>query len=183
MKWGVRKDSPYWSEWTDLNRRPSAPKADALPGCATLHQNSRTVSSSGRNRISQCHPLQRCGHISGTYLKGQTVLATLLSSRRMQYHPSRTQFSYPFTLISVISTNTNCLNIYWWKSIHSTHCFDNIFPINKTINHIVITTIHLSVHIIEPFRWIEQLYDNQRPHITPLVALPQWKSTLPPYFE
>jgi len=104
-------------------------------------------------------------------LKGQTVLATLLSSRRMQYHPSRTQFSYPFTLISVISTNTNRLNIYWWKPIHSTHCFDNIFPINKTINHIVITTIHLSVHIIEPFRWIEQLYDNQRPHITPLVAL------------
>jgi len=26
-------------------------------------------------------------------LKGQTVLATLLSSRRMRYHPSRTQFS------------------------------------------------------------------------------------------
>ena len=24
-----------WSGWTDSNRRPSAPKADALPGCAT----------------------------------------------------------------------------------------------------------------------------------------------------
>ena len=25
-----------WSEWRDLNPRRSAPKADALPGCATL---------------------------------------------------------------------------------------------------------------------------------------------------
>ena len=23
--------SPFWSGWTDSNRRPSAPKADALP--------------------------------------------------------------------------------------------------------------------------------------------------------
>ena len=26
----------YWSEWQDSNLRPSAPKADALPDCATL---------------------------------------------------------------------------------------------------------------------------------------------------
>ena len=70
-----------WSGWRDLNPRPSGPKPDALPSCATPHQNSGTVSSPGRNRISQGHPLQRCGHTSGTYLKGQTVLATLLSTR------------------------------------------------------------------------------------------------------
>ena len=25
-----------WSEWRDLNPRPSLPESDALPGCATL---------------------------------------------------------------------------------------------------------------------------------------------------
>jgi hypothetical protein len=32
-----------WSEWQDSNLRPSAPKADALPACATL----RCVSRAG----------------------------------------------------------------------------------------------------------------------------------------
>ena len=27
-----------WSEWRDSNSRPSGPKPDALPGCATLRQ-------------------------------------------------------------------------------------------------------------------------------------------------
>ena len=27
-----------WSEWRDSNPRPSGPKPDALPGCATLRR-------------------------------------------------------------------------------------------------------------------------------------------------
>src|SRR6185437_1687338 len=34
----VRKQKQAWSERRDLNTRPSAPKADALPGCATLRR-------------------------------------------------------------------------------------------------------------------------------------------------
>ena len=33
--------SPKWSEWRDSNPRHPAPKAGALPGCATLRQNFR----------------------------------------------------------------------------------------------------------------------------------------------
>ncbi|EPH41698.1 hypothetical protein STRAU_5235 [Streptomyces aurantiacus JA 4570] len=32
---GHERGGPSWSGWRDLNPRPSAPKADALPSCAT----------------------------------------------------------------------------------------------------------------------------------------------------
>src|SRR5262245_7010393 len=31
-----KKSGKIWSEWQDLNLRPPAPEAGALPGCATL---------------------------------------------------------------------------------------------------------------------------------------------------
>ena len=34
---------PCWSEWRDSNPRPSGPKPDALPDCATLRKGGRAV--------------------------------------------------------------------------------------------------------------------------------------------
>src|SRR5437867_11123000 len=48
-----------WSGWPDLNRRPPAPKAGALPGCATprIPENSITQAAS---RFSQLCRLTSC---------------------------------------------------------------------------------------------------------------------------
>ena len=36
IKYPSKRQARKWSEWRDSNPRHSAPKADALPGCATL---------------------------------------------------------------------------------------------------------------------------------------------------
>lgn len=48
-----------WSEWRDSNPRHSAPKADALPGCATLRIPDMHCISSGAHHIHERLTRQR----------------------------------------------------------------------------------------------------------------------------
>src|SRR2546426_5539856 len=52
---GGRKHTPLskeWSGWPDLNRRPPAPKAGALPGCATPRSAGNRIIPSGHPRTA-----------------------------------------------------------------------------------------------------------------------------------
>ena len=57
-----------WSEWRDSNPRHSAPKADALPGCATLRRLKTDCVSSGAHINGEIRYRQRKKHNKIKYL-------------------------------------------------------------------------------------------------------------------
>ena len=73
----IRTSDFKWSEWRDSNSRPTAPKAVALPSCATLRcisytyckqqlQPDNTVYSINGNYYWYCYAIGFCGGAGGT---------------------------------------------------------------------------------------------------------------------
>ena len=55
----LRRFDKKWSEWRDSNPRHSAPKTDALPGCATLRRLKTDCVSSGAHNNGETGARQR----------------------------------------------------------------------------------------------------------------------------
>ena len=76
-----------WSGQTDSNRRPSAPKADALPDCAMPRLTSEACARRGP-KTSACQLGQDRGFYGGAFVASISGLKLLLSRRRATIRPA-----------------------------------------------------------------------------------------------